>query len=41
MKHIKKFEESFSKEVDMETEDRNYTNIYPTYSEVSISNLSI
>jgi hypothetical protein len=42
MKHIKKFEESFSKEVDMDGRPPNYTNIYPTYiPEVSISNLGI
>jgi hypothetical protein len=28
MKHIKKFEESFSKEVDMETEDRQTIQIF-------------
>jgi hypothetical protein len=36
MKHIKKFEESFSKEVDMDGRPPNYTNIYPnTYQRLA------
>jgi hypothetical protein len=41
MKHIKKFEEFFQGSGYGDGRPPNYTNIYPTYSEVSISNLGI